>query len=313
MSRRKSLVTGGAGFIGSHLVDALINRGDQVTIVDNFRTGRSEFVNRKAQLVNHDIGDSEFLREYFEGIDDVYHLAANADVRNGWDDPRRDFEINLNKTLTVAELSAGAGVENFVFSSTGSIYGESAIVPTPENSSIHQQTSLYGASKYSCESFLGAYAEADKFKVTVLRFVSVLGPRYTHGHVYDFIHKLFMDPSKLEVLGDGTQTKSYMHVSDCVNAIVDLRGTANFEVFNIGRAETITIRRSIQLITECLRTSPELLFGNNPRGWIGDNPIILLDITKANSLGWNPTVSIEDAIIDTAKWIIENPWIFKDV
>jgi UDP-glucose 4-epimerase len=104
-----------------------------------------------------------------------------------------------------------------------------------------------------------------------------------------------------------------MHVSDCVNAIVDLRGPANFEVFNIGRAETITIRRSIELITECLRTSPELLFGNNPRGWIGDNPIILLDITKANSLGWNPTVSIEDAIIDTAKWIIENPWIFEDV
>jgi len=186
-------------------------------------------------------------------------------------------------------------------------------VPTPENSSIHQQTSLYGASKYSSESFLGAYAEANKFKVTVLRFVSVLGPRYTHGHVYDFIQKLSVNPSRLDVLGDGTQTKSYIHVSDCVNAITDLRGPANFEVFNIGRAETISIRRSIELISECLRISPELLFGNSPRGWIGDNPIILLDITKANSLGWTPMVSIEDSILDTAKWIIENPWVFKDV
>jgi len=313
MPRRKSLVTGGAGFIGSHLVDALIDRGDDVTVVDNFRTGRSEFINQKAKLVSHDIGDIEFLRESFEGIDDVYHLAANADVRNGWDDPRRDFDFNLSKTLSVAELSAAAGVENFIFSSTGSIYGESVMVPTPENSSIQQQTSLYGASKYSCESFLGAYAEANKFKVTVLRFVSVLGPRYTHGHVYDFIQKLSADSSRLNVLGDGTQTKSYMHVSDCVNAITDLRGLSNFEVFNIGRAETITIRRSIELISECLKISPELLFGNSPRGWIGDNPIILLDITKAKSLGWNPVVSIEDSILDTAKWIIKNPWVFKDV
>jgi UDP-glucose 4-epimerase len=313
MPRRKSLVTGGAGFIGSHLVDALINRGDDVTIVDNFRTGRSEFINQKARLVNHDIGDIEFLRKCFEGIDDVYHLAANADVRNGWDDPRRDFDLNLSKTLSVAELSAAAGVENLIFSSTGSVYGESVIVPTPENSSIHQQTSLYGASKHSCESFLGAYAEASKFKVTVLRFVSVLGPRYTHGHVYDFIQKLSADPSRLDVLGDGTQTKSYMHVSDCVRAITDLRGPTNFEVFNIGRAETITIRRSIEIISECLKISPDLLFGNSPRGWLGDNPIILLDITKANSLGWNPMLSIEDSILDTAKWIIENPWIFKNV
>ena len=313
MGRRKSLVTGGAGFIGSHLVDQLIGRGDDVTIVDNFRTGRTEFINQEATLINHDIDDVEFLRKYFEGVDDVYHLAANADVRNGWDDPRRDFDINLGKTLSVAELSAAAGVENFIFSSTGSVYGESVKVPTPENSPIHQQTSLYSASKYSCESFLGAYAEANKFKVTILRFVSVLGPRYTHGHVYDFIQKLSTDSSKLDVLGDGTQTKSYMHVSDCVKAITDLRGPGSFEVLNIARAETITIRRSIELISESLRISPELLFGISPRGWIGDNPMILLDISKANSLGWYPKVSIEDAIRDTAKWIIENPWVFKNV
>lgn len=309
---RKSLVTGGAGFIGSHLVDQLISRGDDVTIVDNFRTGRHEFINPEAKLVNHDIGDTEFLRKHFEHVDDVYHLAANADVRNGWDDPKRDFDLNLGSTLSVAELAATAGVENFIFSSTGSIYGEALKLPTPENYSIDHQTSLYGASKYSCESFLGAYSEAGKFKVTILRFVSVLGPRYTHGHVYDFMYKLRFDSSKLEILGDGTQTKSYMHVSDCVDALTSLRGPNNFEVFNIGRAETLKIQRSIEIILEVLNVFPVLHFGKSSRGWIGDNPVILLDTTRANTLGWQPKIGIEDAIRDTANWIVQNSWVFTN-
>lgn len=310
---RKSLVTGGAGFIGSHLVDQLISRGDEVTIVDNFRTGRQEFVNPEARLVNHDIGDTIFLRKYFERVDDVYHLAANADVRNGWVDPKRDFDLNLGRTLSVAELAAGAEVENFIFSSTGSVYGEALEIPTPENYSIDRQTSLYGASKHSCESFLGAYSEAGRFNVTILRFVSVLGPRYSHGHVYDFIHKLKLDSSKLEILGDGNQTKSYMHVSDCVDALISLRGESNFEIFNIGRAETLTVKRSIEIILEALNVSPELHFGKSSRGWIGDNPVILLDTSKANRLGWEPRISIEDAIRDTANWIIQNSWILNNV
>jgi UDP-glucose 4-epimerase len=313
MVSRKSLVTGGAGFIGSHLVDRLIGRGDDVTIIDNFRTGRYEFVNPKAKLINHDVADTEFLSEHFENIDDVYHLAANADVRNGWDDPRRDFDLNLGRTLSVAELSAAAAVKNFIFSSTGSIYGEAVTIPTPEVYSIDHQTSLYGASKYSCESFLGAYAEANKFKVTVLRFVSVLGPRYTHGHVYDFIQKLKSDPSMLDVLGDGTQTKSYMHVSDCVEALTNLRGTNNFEVFNIGRTETLKVQRSIEIISEVLNVHPKLNFGESTRGWIGDNPIILLDTNKANLRNWKPRVVIEDAIRETAIWIVRNPWVLNDV
>lgn len=312
MSIRNSLVTGGAGFIGSNLVDRLISRGDNVTIIDNFRSGRHEFVNVDAKLVDHDIGDSDFLHRHFEGIDDVYHLAANADVRNGWNDPKRDFELNLGKTLNVAELSARAGVENFIFSSTGSIYGEAKTIPTPENYPIDHQTSLYGASKYSCESFLGAYSEASKFRVSILRFVSVLGPRYTHGHVYDFIQKLMLDPTKLDVLGDGTQTKSYMHVSDCVEALISLRGSSDFEVFNIGRAETLKVRRSIEIITEVLNVSPEVFYGNSPRGWIGDNPVISLDISKANSIGWKPRIGIEDAVRDTVNWILQNPWVFKN-
>ena len=313
MASRKSLVTGGAGFIGSHLVDRLIDRGDEVTIVDNFRTGRREFVNAEAKLINQDIGDHDLLHTYFEGVDDVYHLAANADVQSGWDDPKRDFEYNLGRTLDVAELSAVAGVENFIFSSTGSIYGEALTIPTSETYSIDHQTSLYGASKYSCESFLGAYAEAGKFKVSVLRFVSVLGPRYTHGHVYDFIQKLMLNPAKLEVLGDGNQTKSYMHVSDCVEALMDLRGPSAFEVFNIGRAETLKVRRSIEIITEVLNVLPDIVYGEGSRGWIGDNPVILLDTNKANSFGWIPQIGIEDAIRDTANWIIQNQWVFKNV
>jgi UDP-glucose 4-epimerase len=309
MRPRKSLVTGGAGFIGSHLVDRLINRGDQVTVIDNFRTGRYEFVNSKAKLINHDIGDTKYLREYFENIDDVYHLAANADVRNGWMDSRRDFEFNLERTLCVAELSANAKVENFIFSSTGSIYGEAKTIPTTENYSIDHQTSLYAASKYSSESFLGAYAEANKFKVTVLRFVSILGPRYTHGHVYDFIRKLTEDPTSLSVLGDGNQTKSYLHVTDCVNALTNLRGRRGFEIFNIGQTDTLSVKRSIEIITKTLNLRPEISYQESRQGWIGDNPLILLDTTKAYSNGWSPTIPIEEAIRETARWILQNTWV----
>jgi UDP-glucose 4-epimerase len=312
MFRRNSLVTGGAGFIGSHLVDNLIARGDKVTIIDNFRTGRSQFVNEKANFISHDIQDLKYISKFFEGINDVYHLAANADVRSGWNNPRIDFDYNLNNTLTVAEAAAAAGVENFIFSSTGSVYGEAEIIPTPENYSIPKQTSLYGASKISCEAFLGAYAEADKFRVTILRFVSVLGPRYTHGHVFDFIQKLMINSKRLDVLGDGNQNKSYMHVSDCVKAITELRGSSKFEVFNIGRLETLQVKRSIELICEVMDVSPEIVFGKNTRGWIGDNPVILLDTSKANSLGWNPQVDIEEAIRGTALWIIQNPWVLRN-
>lgn len=312
MFGRNSLVTGGAGFIGSHLVDRLINRGDTVTVVDNLRTGRIKFLNEKARFVNHDIGDSKQILKYFKGIDDVYHLAANADVRNGWSNPRIDFEYNLEKTLTLAEIAASSGVENFIFASTGSIYGEADVIPTPETYSISKQTSLYGASKFSCEAFLGAYAEAERFRVTVLRFVSVLGPRYTHGHVFDFIQKLMLNPLRLDVLGDGTQTKSYLHVSDCVEALTNLRGRENFEVFNIGRLETLQVQRSVELICEVLDLAPQVFFGTTPRGWIGDNPMILLDTKKANSMGWQPKIGIENAIRETAHWIKINPWVLKN-
>jgi UDP-glucose 4-epimerase len=251
------------------------------------------------------------LGKYFVGVDDVYHLAANADVRNGWDDPLRDFEENLVKTLNIARLSTDCNVENLIFSSTGSIYGDASVFPTPENYSVHHQTSLYGASKYSCESFLGAYAEANKFKVTVLRFVSVLGPRYTHGHVYDFIKKLINDPTKLVVLGNGNQTKSYMHVSDCVDAITTLRGPTDFEVFNVGQKDTLSVHRSIEIITSILNVTPELHFESSNRGWIGDSPVILLDTQKANTSGWQPKVPIEDALKDTVNWIVQNQWVYN--
>lgn len=312
MAPRHSLVTGGAGFIGSHLVDRLVNRGDKVTIIDCFRTGRMQFVNTKATLVNQDIKDSKNISKYFEGVNDVYHLAANADVRYGWNNPRNDFEFNLSNTLTVAEVAAEAGVENFIFSSTGSVYGEADIIPTPETYAIHKQTSLYGSSKISCEAFLGAYAEASKFRVTVLRFVSVLGPRYTHGHVFDFIQKLNLNSERLDVLGDGTQNKSYIHVSDCVDAIIELRGPSNFEIFNVGRQETLRVSRSIEIICGVLNVAPKIVFGGGQRGWIGDNPVILLDTRKANSFGWNPKIGLEDSVKDTSRWLTLNSWVFSN-
>ena len=310
MSSIKTVVTGGSGFIGSHLVDRLIERGDDVIVIDNFRTGRRDFLNKKAMLVEIDIKDTSILQKYFDGANEVFHLAANADVRSGWDDPRRDFELNLERTICVAELSAKAGVESFIFTSTGSVYGDSNQIPTNEDYPVKHQTSLYSASKYACESFLGAYTEANKFKLTVMRLVSVLGPRYTHGHIYDFIQKLKHNPSKLDVLGDGLQRKSYMHVTDCVDALLNLRGSSKFEVFNLGQSDTITIKDSLSIITSQMKVKPQINFGLSSQGWIGDIPMILLDISKAKSLGWYPKIGIAEAIFDTTNWLIENDWVF---
>jgi UDP-glucose 4-epimerase len=299
------LVTGGAGFIGSHLVDYLSARGDTVRIVDNFSTGREEnVILDSVELHRLDLlQDSGRLSEVLEGVDTVYHLAANADVRDGWGAPRRDLEQNVIATLNLAEASAHAGVKEFIFTSTGSVYGESAAASL-ENAPMPLQTSLYGASKISAEAFLEAYATAEKFRVTIFRLVSALGPRYSHGHVIDFVRRLKEQPEHLDVLGNGKQVKSYMHVSDCVRGISSLRGEEWCEVFNLGRPDVATVRDSIGWITEELGLSPGLRFGTENRGWIGDNPFILLDVSKAKKHGWEAHYSIRDSVVDTVRWLM---------
>jgi UDP-glucose 4-epimerase len=225
MGSGKVVVTGGAGFIGSNLIDELLSRGHAVVSVDNYGTGFAQHLEGARATgsfteVTCDLfAEPERIDAIVDGADAIVHLAANADVRFGWDSPRRDLEQNVIVTHNVLEAARRQGVGHVLFSSTGSVYGECPVVPTPEDAPFPVQTSLYGASKAAAEGYIGAYVEAGVLAATVFRFVSVLGPRYSHGHVIDFVRQLQDDPSRLTILGDGTQRKSYMHVGDCVAAV----------------------------------------------------------------------------------------------
>ena len=299
------LVTGGAGFIGSNLVKELLRRNYKVSVVDNLSTGKLENLqNLEISFTHADLLDQSLdLKELFRGMDEVYHLAANADVRDGWKHPRTDFEQNTLATLRVLEACSESEVPHLVFSSTGSVYGEAHEIPTSESALPPGQTSLYGASKYAAEGFIQAYAEANKLTATIFRFVSVLGPNYSHGHVLDFVDKLLQNSNLLEVLGDGLQKKSYMHVSDCVRGVIEIRGTGNCEIFNLGYNGYCELNDSIKWITEALRVSPTLAYSGGDRGWVGDNPFIWLNTSKATLQGWEPKHTIEESIIETTLWL----------
>jgi UDP-glucose 4-epimerase len=314
---KKVVVTGAAGFIGSTLVDSFLSKGIEVLGIDNFSTGRIEFLSDALNdpnftLLKEDLFSGIRLEEAFEGADAVFHLAANADVRFGPDHPSRDLEQNTIVTQRVLEASRVAGVKKFAFSSTGSVYGEAQVVPTPEDAPFPIQTSLYGASKLACEGLIAAYSESFGIQAWIFRFVSILGPRYTHGHVFDFYRQLFEHPDELTILGNGHQKKSYLHVSDCVRAIHTAldRATERVNIFNLGVDNYCEVRDSVGWITEELKLQPKLNFGTESRGWIGDNPLIHLDTQKIRSLGWEPTLSIEDGVKDTVRFLRNNPSLF---
>jgi len=307
---RTIVVTGGAGFIGSHLVDALVQRGAQVRIIDDLSTGFRQFVNPAAELCQVNLLDFAKLRPLFAGAELVFHLAANADVRHGLLHPRKDMEQNLLATHNVLEAMREHGVSRIAFSSTGAVYGDAAPLPTPEDAPFPVQTSLYGASKLAAEALLTAYAHGYGFRSSIFRFVSMLGPRYTHGHVFDFWRKLKRDPTRLEVLGDGQQQKSYLHVQDCVRAL--LLGTERqrepVQVLNIGHSAWLSVTESIAIICRQLAVSPTLSFTGGDRGWVGDSPKILLDTTRLDRLGWAPRVGLPDAIVETLQFLEANPY-----
>ena len=311
------LVTGGAGFIGSNLVDALLESGHTVRILDNFSTGKQEFVrhlssNPQCEIVSGDLLDDDLVASTVQGVDAVVHLAANADVRFGWKHPRRDLEQNVIATQNVLEAMRAATVRRLVFSSTGSVYGEATTIPTPEHAPYPDQTSLYGASKNAAEGIISAYASAGFIDATVFRFVSILGPRYTHGHVIDFVAQLVHDGSVLKVLGDGTQRKSYLHVRDCVSAILlRLPQSPRFETLNLGVDSYCEVKDSVGWITGRMGLQPRIEFSGGDRGWVGDNPFIYLDTTAMRALGWTPQSKIQKAVEDTVDWILANQWILS--
>jgi UDP-glucose 4-epimerase len=311
-------VTGAAGFIASTLVDRLLELGHSVVGYDNMSSGQERFLadaRRSAsfQFVTGDILDAGTLTAAMKGADLVFHLAANADVRFGTDHPSRDLEQNTVGTFRVLDAMRVNGVKHIAFSSTGSVYGEAKVVPTPEDAPFPIQTSLYGAAKVAGESLIAAFCEGFGFQSWIFRFVSILGERYSHGHVFDFYKQLLADPTKLHILGNGRQRKSYLYVQDCVTAMLTAvdKATDKVNILNLGADELVEVNDSVALICEALGIAPERSYSGGERGWIGDNPFILLDCTKMRSLGWAPTLSIRDGIAKTLAYLQANQWLLE--
>lgn len=318
------LVTGAAGFIGSSFVDRVLSLGHNVTGLDNLSTGQPNFLrlaknNKKFTFHLVDLLNTKDLSSYFSNIDIVFHFAANADIRFGLVNPKVDLEQNIVATFNVLEAMRSQNIKRIVFSSSAAVLGEPSHFPTPENCLMPVQTSLYGSSKLACEGMISSYCQGYEFEGYVFRFVSLLGPRYPHGHVFDFVKMLRQDSSTLKILGDGNQRKSYLHIEDCLDAlmqitIVDrtsLNKSDRYSVFHLGTSDYCKIVDSATWICDELGISPNFEFSGGDRGWIGDNPFVFLDCSAAIQSGWAPKHSIEKSIRETATWLTSNEWIFK--
>ena len=317
-------VTGAAGFIGSNLVDRLLADGKTVVGWDNFSTGNRQFLAEASRhphfkLVEGDNLDLPALTKAMAGCDTVFHLAANADVRFGLEHPSKDLQQNTIATFNVLEAMRTNGVKRIAFSSTGSVYGEAEQIPTPEDATFPVQTSLYAASKIAGEGMISSYGEGFKFEAYLFRFVSILGERYTHGHVFDFYKQLLDHPGHLKILGDGTQRKSYLYVQDCVSAMLHVmnQGTAakarhGTMVYNLGTNEYVQVNDSVRFICRALGLNPKLEYTGGERGWVGDNPFIFLETKKIRGTGWKTTLTIEQGIIRTLEWLQKNQWVYEN-
>lgn len=315
----KYFITGCAGFIGSNLTDKLLELGHGVIGFDNFSTGLPQFLDQakhsdRFTLITGDLMDRELVKQSMKDVDFVFHMAANADVRFGTNHPHKDLEQNAIATFHVLEGMRTNNVKRIAFASTGSIYGEAQVIPTPEHAPFPIQTSLYGASKLAAEGLIQAYCEGFNFQAYIFRFVSILGERYTHGHVFDFYKQLLIDPNKLTILGNGKQRKSYLYIQDCLDAMLFALEYAKEKVniFNLGTDEYCEVNDSIGWICDYLDFKPERHYTGGERGWIGDNPFIFLDTAKIRQLGWKPKLSIRDGIKQTIQYLHQNPWVLEE-
>jgi UDP-glucose 4-epimerase len=320
---RNVFVTGAAGFIGSTLVDRLLDERINVVGFDNLSSGQERFIkkalgNKFFKFVKGDTLNINELISAMEGCDTVFHLAANADVRFGIHHPRKDLEQNTIATFNVLEAARLNTVKQLAFSSTGSVYGESNIIPTPENAPFPIQTSLYGASKIAGEGLISAFGEGFGIQGYIFRFVSILGERYTHGHIFDFHKQLKVHPEKLKILGDGTQRKSYLYVQDCIDAMLHVmrletakKAPHLIQVYNLGTSEFVQVNDSVKIIIDSLNLKPTLEYTGGNKGWIGDNPFIFLETKKITATGWKPKLTIKEGIIKTLHWLESNEWVYE--
>ena len=307
---KKILVTGGAGFIGSHLVDRLIQEGNEIIVLDDLSSGKKENISQhfnnsafkfyEVNLLSNKIDD------YFKDVDEVWHLAANPDVRVALRNTRVDIDQNILVTYNVLESMRKNDVQRILFTSSSTVYGEAEKIPTPEDAPL-RPISLYGASKLACEALISAYSHTFDINAVIFRLANILGPRMTHGVVYDFVKKLKKNPKELEILGDGNQKKSYLYITDCIEAMIVGRNKAKnqVEIFNIGLDEWITVKKIAEKVTKKMNLAPRLKFTGGKRGWKGDVPMMLLDIKKIRSLGWDPRYSIEESLDLTLDYLLE--------
>ena len=309
----RALVTGGAGFIGSHLVDRLVSRGDDVVVVDNLSSGVIEFIQAHidsgaVKFHNVDLKDLESLKPLLNGVDMVYHLAANPDIRLGTRITDTDLKEGTIATYNVLESMRLANVEKIAFASSSVVYGENAPMPTPEDHGPCLPISLYGASKQAGEGLIGSWVGTFGLQAWIFRFANILGDRGTHGVIFDFIHKLKVDPSRLEVLGNGLQEKSYMEVGDCVDAILHVINKTDdrINLYNLGSNDTCSVRNIASIVvkeTGCEGASIEYTGGD--RGWAGDIPKAMLSINRLKDLGFKVNYDSEEAVAHTARVLIK--------
>lgn len=310
--KNRILVTGGAGFIGSNLVDRLLEKGNSVIVFDNFSSGKIEFVkqhfeNPDFSLVKGDLLEPEAIEGVCKDVDMVCHIAANPDVRLGASDTKVHLDQNILATYNLLEAMRKSSAKKIAFTSTSTVYGEASVMPTPEDYGPLIPISLYGASKLACEALITAYSHTFDMQAWIFRFANIVGPRGTHGITVDFIKKLKENPCRLEILGDGKQEKSYLHVSECVDAILFAIGKSKEEVniFNIGSEDTISATEIGKVIVEEMGLSDvEFAYTGGSRGWKGDVPKMRLGIEKLKAIGWKPVYTSEKSIRDTARALL---------
>ena len=305
------LVTGGAGFIGSHLVDHLVARGDRVSVYDNMSSGRAEFLAHHGdavQFIQGDLLDLDATVAAMEGIELVFHLAANPDIRLGTRVTDTDLKQGTIATYNVLEAMRRAEVKHIAFASSSVVYGEAAEMPTPETYGPLFPISLYGASKLGSEALITSWVGTFGLKAWLFRFANIVGARGTHGVIFDFIHKLKADPSRLEVLGNGRQEKSYMEVVDCAQAMIHLTETTDEAVncFNLGTHDTCSVRRIAEIVIEETGfKNVSIEYTGGDRGWAGDVPKTMLDPARLYASGFEPNYNSEESIRHTATTLIQ--------
>ncbi len=308
----KILVTGGAGFIGSHLVEKLLDMGYEVRVLDNLTSGKRENLEKvfsRIEFIQGDIRNIEDLKKAVSGVETVFHMAANPEVRIG--DPREHYENNILGTYLLLEVMREKGVKDIVFASSSTVYGDAKQLPTPESYGPMKPISVYGASKLACESLISSYTHTYGFKGVVLRYANVVGPRAKRGVVKDFVYKLKKNPRELEILGDGTQTKSYIWIEDAVDATIKAwqETKERFEPYNVGSVDAISVKEIADIVVQEMGLSGVKYHFTGGvmggRGWVGDVKYMHLDISKLMTLGWKPRYNSSEAVKLAARHFIK--------